>query len=62
MPTMNGEGLTSWMRHRSYTSREVAGRLGVTERTVFRWRAGHQPLPPYLWMVLRYIESEEATP
>ena len=34
-----------WMDAHGYSSRQIAARLGVTRRTVERWRAGFSSLP-----------------
>lgn len=58
---MKSSDLIDWMRENNYTATRLGARLGVTERTVFRWRSS-DPLPSFLWMALRFIESEEVKP
>lgn len=40
---MRGADLRAWMAEHVYTAAALAAELGVTERTVFRWRKSRAP-------------------
>ncbi|MQA00221.1 MAG: hypothetical protein GEU80_12995 [Dehalococcoidia bacterium] len=53
---MSGRDLRSWMRRNSYTIESLAETLGVTERTIYRWRLLPE-IPPHVELALEALES-----
>ena len=48
--------LREWMRANRYTVRGLAAVLGVSFRTVQRWRDGTSEIPPFLELALKSLE------
>jgi transcriptional regulator with XRE-family HTH domain len=55
---MIGPELTEWMHRYDWTVEAFALALGVTERTVWRWRRSETAVPPWMPLVLRSLERE----
>lgn len=53
---LTGRGLTVWMAERDVTCAALGDALGVTERTVYRWRASRD-IPRIVGLALITIEA-----
>ncbi len=51
---MTGDQLRAWMSERQYTAARLGAELGVTERTVFRWRSSPR-VPAFLPLALETL-------
>lgn len=52
---MDGPRLIAWMQEFGYSGAALARELGVTERTVFRWRASDSLAPLYLTLAIETL-------
>ncbi len=55
---MTGAELRAWMRAHDYTATRLGAELGVTERTVFRWRSSGR-LPAFLPLALETLARRQ---
>lgn len=49
---MSGDDLSAWMTEHDYSQTRLAHALGVDMATIWRWRNGKSPIPPYLHLAL----------
>ncbi len=56
LPRVTPEQLRLWMTENGYTAASLADELGVSERTVWYWRSGQRPIPPFLALALETLE------
>lgn len=57
---MTGSEFRLWMRRYAYSADRLADELGVSPRTVYRWRK-EDDLPPYLPLALESLERKYLT-
>ena len=53
---MEPQALQAWMREHGYTLVGLAAALGVTTRTVTRWRSGETTIPRTVEVALKALE------
>lgn len=57
---MTAQELKSWMAEHGYTGARLSIVLGVTERTIFRWRSGGSAVPPFMDLALESLARRDA--
>jgi hypothetical protein len=60
LTAVKSDELRDWMRANAYTVRGLGSALGVSFRTVQRWRDGSSEIPPFLRLALQSLERPSA--
>ncbi len=55
---MTGEELRAWRIKHDLSQAELAELLGVKQSAISRWETGKHSIPPYLHIVLSYLEKK----
>lgn len=53
---MTGEELRAWMASRVFTVAELSRELGITTRSIVRWRTSRAVAPAYLALALAELD------
>ena len=59
---MSGEELRAWRIKHDLSQAELAELLGVKQSAISRWETGKHSIPPYLHIILSYLEKEGYIP
>jgi transcriptional regulator with XRE-family HTH domain len=54
---MNRLELRAWRRQRRMTQPGLAGLLGVSKNTEYRWESGESSMPPFLQLALERLDQ-----
>jgi len=55
---MTGKELKEWRKQRGLSQAALAQKLGVFRETVARWEIGARPIPSFLPLAIRWLETE----
>lgn len=57
LPRMSSQDVAAWLTRHSMSTKELAFRLGMTQRNVDVWKSGERGAPPwYVGAVLHFLE------
>jgi len=59
---MSGEELRAWRIKHDLSQAELAELLGVKQSAISRWETEKHAIPPYLHIVLEYLEKNRYLP
>ena len=59
---MSGEELRAWRIKHDLSQAELAELLGVTQKAISQWELEQRKIPPYLSLVLEYLQEKKYLP